>query len=157
MNGNIRPSRFFVVAGSKRTVAAAKSTCAHVKRSTSLSLQPVMAPKVSSGFRATGRCRLTASTCAGSKTWDQIFVEERPTARQTLERVDTVTVEAEETVTVPAGTFKTLKVVYRNEKNGTIRYEAWYSLDLKQVVKLWENLETGLRVRELIAFKLRER
>ena len=30
-----------------------------------------------------------------------------------------------------------------------------YSLDLKQVVKLRENLETGLRVRELIAFKLR--
>ena len=33
--------------------------------------------------------------------------------------------------------------------------EAWYSLELKQVVKLRENLGTGTRIRELIAFKLR--
>ena len=64
-------------------------------------------------------------------------------ARQTAERVDAVTVEAEETVTVPAGTFKTLKVVCRNKRTGTTRYEAWYSLELKQVVTLRENLETG--------------
>jgi len=66
-----------------------------------------------------------------------------------------MTVEAEETVTVPAGTFKTVKVVCRNKKTGTVRYEAWYSLELKQIVKLRENLDSGLRVRELIAFKLR--
>ena len=75
------------------------------------------------------------------------FPDERPAARQTAERVDTVTVEAEETVTVPAGTFKTLKIVCRNKKTGLIRHEAWYSPELKQVVKLRENLETGLRVR----------
>jgi hypothetical protein len=89
------------------------------------------------------------------QTWEQTMQEERPVARQTAERVDSVTVEAEETVTVPAGTFKTLKVVCRNKKTGATRYEAWYSLELKQVVKLRENLETGTRVRELIAFKLR--
>jgi hypothetical protein len=83
------------------------------------------------------------------------MLEERPAARQTLERIDTVTVEAEETVMVPAGTFKALKVVCRNKKTGTTRYEAWYSLEMKQVVKLRENLDSGLRVRELIAFKLR--
>ena len=66
-----------------------------------------------------------------------------------------VTKEPEETVTVPAGTFKTLKVVCRNKKTGAIRYEAWYSLDLNQVMKLRENLETGQRIPELIAFKLR--
>ena len=88
-------------------------------------------------------------------TWQQPFVEEHPATRQTSERIDTVTVEAEETVTVPAGTFKTFKVVYRNEKTGATRYEAWYSLELKQVVKLRENSETGLRIRELIAFTLR--
>src|SRR2546427_6589382 len=48
------------------------------------------------------------------------FPEERPAARQTAERVDTVTVEAEETVMVPAGTFKTLKIVCRNKKTGLI-------------------------------------
>jgi len=58
-------------------------------------------------------------------------------------------------VTVPAGTLKTLKVVYRNKRTGAIRYEAWYSPELKQVVKLRENLETGTRIRDLIAFKLR--
>jgi hypothetical protein len=89
------------------------------------------------------------------QTWDQAILEERPVARQTTERVDTVTVEAEETVTVPAGTFKTLKILYRNKKTGAVRYEAWYSLELKQLVKSRENLESGLRVRELIAFKLR--
>jgi len=30
-----------------------------------------------------------------------------------------------------------------------------YSIEVKQVVKLRENLASGLRVRELIAFKLR--
>ena len=89
------------------------------------------------------------------QTWEQTVLEERPVARQTSERVDTVTIEAEEIVTVPAGTFKTLKVVCRNKKTGATRYEAWYSADLRQVVKLRENLDTGLRVRELIAFKLR--
>ena len=88
------------------------------------------------------------------QTWDQTTLEERPVARQTTERVDTVSVEAEETVTVPAGTFKALKLVYRNKKTNAIRYEAWYSPELKQVVKLRENLGSGLRVRELIAFKL---
>jgi hypothetical protein len=88
------------------------------------------------------------------QTWDQTILEERPVARQTLERVDSVTVEAEETISVPAGTFKTLKVVYRNKKTGAIRYEAWYSPELRHLVRLRENLEAGLRLRELIAFKL---
>ena len=89
------------------------------------------------------------------QTWEQTTVEERPVARQTIERVDAVTVEAEETITVPAGAFKTFKTVYRNKKTGATRYEAWYSPELRHVVKLRENLESGLRVRELIAFKLR--
>lgn len=89
------------------------------------------------------------------KTWEQTYQEERPVARQTAERVDVVTVEAEESVTVPAGTFKTFKIVYRNKKTGAIRYEEWYSPELKSPVKFRENLDSGLRVRELIAFKLR--
>jgi hypothetical protein len=89
------------------------------------------------------------------QSWDQTILEERPRDRQTNERVDTVTVETEETVTVPAGTFKTMKIICRNKKTGAIRYESWYSLELKQMVKTRENLGAGLRVRELIAFKLR--
>lgn len=89
------------------------------------------------------------------KTWEQAFREERPVARQTTERVDVVTVEAEETVTVPAGTFKTLKIVYRVKGTGAMRYEAWYAPELRQLVQLRERLESGLRTRELIAYKLR--
>jgi hypothetical protein len=89
------------------------------------------------------------------QTWQQAVHEERPGARQTAEREDVVTVEAEETVTVPAGTFRTLKIVYRNKGTGAIRYEAWYAPELKQLVQLRERLEAGLRTRELIAYKLR--
>jgi hypothetical protein len=81
---------------------------------------------------------------------DQTIIEERPRDRQTNERADTVAVEAEEIVTVPAGTFKTLKVICRNKKTGATRYESWYSLELKQMVKTRESLESGQRPRELI-------
>ena len=78
-----------------------------------------------------------------------------PKDRQTSERVDAVTVEGGRGCYGPAGTFPALEVVYRNKKSGVIRYEAWYSSELKRVVKLREVLQTGVRTRELIAFKLR--
>jgi len=89
------------------------------------------------------------------QSWEQTLSEERPKDRQKSERVDTVTVEGEETVTVPAGTFKTFKIVCRNKKTGTIRYEMWYSPEVGQWVKLRENLDSGQRVGELMVFKLR--
>ena len=58
-------------------------------------------------------------------------------------------------MTVPAGTFKALKLVYRNKLTGAIRYEAWYAPEVRHVVMLRERLESGLRIRELTAFKLR--
>jgi hypothetical protein len=87
------------------------------------------------------------------QSWEQTLSEERPS--QKSERVDTVTVEGEETVTVPAGTFKTFKIVCRNKKTGTIRYEMSYSPEVGQWVKLRENLDSGQRVSELVALKLR--
>src|SRR5215470_13223702 len=66
------------------------------------------------------------------KTWEQSVHEERPVDRQTMDRDDTTMVEAEETITVPAGTFKTLRIVYRNRRTGNIRYEEWYSPQLRQ-------------------------
>jgi len=89
------------------------------------------------------------------QVWDQTILEERPKDRQSDERVDTVMVEAEETVTVPAGTFKTFRIVRRNKKSGAVRYELWYAPQLKQWVKIRENLDSGMRVRELTAFRLR--
>ena len=69
-----------------------------------------------------------------------------------------VTLSAKSTILTfgsKTGTFNTIKLAYRNKKTGAIRYEAWYSLELRQLVKSRENLDSGLRVRELIAFKLR--
>ena len=90
------------------------------------------------------------------KTWEQPIHEERPTEPRTTERVDVVTVEAEETVTVPAGTFRTLKIVYRNKGTQAIRYEEWYAPELKQPVLLREHLSSGLRVRELTGFRFED-
>jgi hypothetical protein len=69
-------------------------------------------------FRQSGRAVVLNSTpprlhyvwpMQVGQTWEQTMLEERPVARQANERVDTVMVEVEETVTVPAGTFKTIK------------------------------------------------
>src|SRR2546425_11530153 len=68
--------------------------------------------------------------------------------------VGIMTVEAREPITVPAGTFQAFNAVCRNKKTGAPRYSAWYSPEVKQLVKLQENLDTGTRVRELIAFNL---
>src|SRR5262249_23242034 len=79
---------------------------------------------------------------AVGQTWEQKMVEERPSDRQTNERVDSVAVEAEEAVTVPAGTFKTFKIVCRNKNTRSIRYEMWYSPEVTQWVKIRENLDS---------------
>jgi hypothetical protein len=56
---------------------------------------------------------------------------------------------------VPAGTFKALKVVCRNRKTDATRSEAWYSPEVKQIVKLRENLETAFVHENSSPFKLR--
>ena len=88
------------------------------------------------------------------KTWEQAFREDRPVDRKTNEREDVASVEAEETVTVRAGTFQTLKIVYRDKRTGAIRYEEWYSPDVKAPVQIRERLDSGLQVRDLIAYRL---
>jgi hypothetical protein len=55
------------------------------------------------------------------KTWDQAYRDERPVDRQTTDREDAVTIEGEEKISVPAGTFTTFKLVHRNKRTGSIR------------------------------------
>ena len=45
--------------------------------------------------------------------------------------------EAEEVVTVPAGTFQTLKIVYRDRVKKTVLWEQWYS----PKVRIWVRLK----------------
>jgi len=89
------------------------------------------------------------------KTWEQRFREERPADRQTTDRNTLWTVEADETVTVPAGTFWTLKIVWRNRTTSALLYEMWYAPQVKQWVKIREVLSNGIRERELVAYKLK--
>jgi hypothetical protein len=62
-------------------------------------------------------------------------------------------VDVEDTVTVPAGTFRTLKITWRNKNTNALFYEEWYAPDVKQWVKIREVLSNGIRERELISFK----
>ena len=92
---------------------------------------------------------------AVGKTWELTFRQERPMARETSDLVWVWHVEKEETVSVPAGTFNTLKIVCRDKRTNKPIYEAWHSPDVKQFVRVREYLQPGTRERELIAFKLR--
>ncbi len=92
---------------------------------------------------------------AVGKSWEQSHRQERPVDRTTTDRNSLYTVDAEETVTVPAGTFRTLKITWRNKNTNAVNYDMWYAPDVKQWVKIREVLSNGIRERELIAFKLK--
>ena len=58
-------------------------------------------------------------------------------------------------MTVPAGTFRTLKITWRNRNNGAVVDDMWYAPDVKQWVKIREVLSNGIREREMVSFKLK--
>jgi hypothetical protein len=91
---------------------------------------------------------------AVGKSWEQSFVEERPVDRQTINRDTLDTVAAEEMITVPAGTFRTLKIVELNRNTNALAYEAWYAPDVKTWVRTRTVLQNGMGERELLVFKL---
>ncbi|PWU20993.1 MAG: hypothetical protein C5B48_11800 [Candidatus Rokuibacteriota bacterium] len=88
------------------------------------------------------------------KSWEQDSTTERPVDRQSTNISQTWTVDRGETVTVPAGTFATVKIIAKNKKSGATITEAWYAPAVKQWVKDREYLTAGIRERELMAFKL---
>ena len=90
-------------------------------------------------------------------SWEQTYRLERPADKKAFDRVDTATVEAEEAITVPAGTFKTLKIVHRYKITGAISYEEWYAPDVRMWVRERDRLEAGPRLRELTAYHLASR
>jgi len=86
------------------------------------------------------------------KTWEDTFTAEFPLDRQTTEFARRCQVEAEETMTVPAGTFRAFKIVCR--RPGTIGLEVWYAPEVKQWIRERGPTDDGIRDRELISFKL---
>jgi hypothetical protein len=86
--------------------------------------------------------------------WQQDLTSENWRDKQTSSRSFSWEVVGAEDVTVPAGTFKTLKIVSRNVRTNRPSYEMWYAPEVKQWVKIHEWLESGERTREMIAYKL---
>ncbi len=89
------------------------------------------------------------------KTWEMRFTEEKPLDRKTTERVRACRVEAEESVIVPAGTFRAFKVVCRNARTGSITSERWYSPEIKNEIRVRTHFSYGVEEWELLAFKLK--
>ena len=86
------------------------------------------------------------------KTWEQLFVLERPREGRSDSVLRVSRVEAIETVTVPAGTFRAFRVVARNKWNDQVTVESWYAPEVGQVVKTREPLAAGgEELRELVS------
>jgi hypothetical protein len=84
------------------------------------------------------------------------FTDERPIDRQTEEVERTCDAEAEETITVPAGTFSTIRVVCRNTRNDAWNSTFWYASKAKHVIRMMEeSVLGGRRVRELLTYRAR--
>ena len=64
-------------------------------------------------------------------------------------------VEAEESVTVRAGTFRTFKVACRNKPGGDPTFRAWYSPEVRNWVRDWRPVKDGALERELISYTVR--
>ena len=87
--------------------------------------------------------------------WQHKYTNENPRDRATQEVSGEWEAVSEETITVPAGTFQTIKIVARNSRTGKPLYEYWYAPAVKQWVTTHEWLQSGERTRELTAYKLR--
>ena len=88
--------------------------------------------------------------------WEQTYNVERVKDRQTDEIIATCKTEREETVTVPAGSFRTFKSVCRNKRTGGLLFELWYAPQVGNFVRDVSTLrEGGTRLRELTQYQLR--
>jgi len=89
------------------------------------------------------------------KSWAQSYRFERPAAGQSADRNRVWTVDAEETVTIVSGTFRTVKISQRNKNTNRLIREVWYAPDAKQPVKARDFLSAGIREEELIAYRFK--
>ena len=88
------------------------------------------------------------------KTWEQTYTRERPADRQTEVRsLECQTSEAEEHVTVPAGTFGAVKITCRFKPANNLSHDLWYSPQVKHTVRERTYFSYGVRERELTQYK----
>ena len=91
------------------------------------------------------------------KEWHPDYARELPMARQTTERLLDCRVDGEESVTVPAGTFRTFHVICNNQRSKLLNFELWYAPEVGHMVKERTRFSYGIRERELTGFKFAER
>lgn len=87
------------------------------------------------------------------KKWTTAYIRENVRARQTDDMILDCTIDAVDSVTVPAGSFRAFHTVCLNQRSGSLNYEFWYAPEVGNMVKDRSNLSYGIRERELIGFK----
>jgi len=93
------------------------------------------------------------SVAPGEK-WDFAYVREVPKDRTTQNLSRTCESSGPETITVPAGTFDTVKTTCTNSRTGDLVFEGWYAPAAKQTVRERTLFSFGWRERELIGIRL---
>src|SRR5262249_14008773 len=88
------------------------------------------------------------------RTWDEAYTTEWPRDQRTRTHAFISHVETEETISVPAGTFVTLKMVRRLTPGDELNYEAWYSPDVKRWIRLRQPFPSRVRTTEITALKV---
>jgi len=89
------------------------------------------------------------------RSWEERYTNERPIEQQTDTRSLRSAVEAEETVVVPAGTFRALKIVRRHMLGEAIDVETWYAPAARQMVRQRIHFNYGVQERELTSYSIR--
>lgn len=87
--------------------------------------------------------------------WEQTVTREQAKPQTTETRSRACRVEAQESLTLRAGTFRAFRVACRNKQSGELILQAWYSPEVKNWVRDWRPVKDGAPERELIAYKLR--
>lgn len=102
-----------------------------------------------------GRWHWVSFPLVVGKAWDTDYVESRPVDRQTENIQRRCLVEGTESVTVPAGTFATLRIACFNRRNDAKVFTVWYAPEVRQIVRDVSQQTGGTRTRELIHFTLK--
>jgi len=89
------------------------------------------------------------------RMWEARYTAERPLEQQTDTRWLRSSVEAEETVAVPAGTFRALRIVRRHAATGAISTKTWYAPEARQFVRQQIHYDYGVQQREMTSYSVR--
>jgi hypothetical protein len=82
------------------------------------------------------------------------FTREQIKPPSTETRTQACRVEAEESLTVQAGTFRAFRVACTSKQTGEPTFKAWYSPEVKNWIRDWRPVKDGALERELINYKL---